>query len=105
MEVQIIKKIDARIFLEGPELCREYMVTPKITFGTSTLKPGQRGDIDRGHSDSHEIFFVVRGQVLLFVESTGKYYELFEQDAILIPEGNSSYSYKYGRRRSGCVLE
>jgi quercetin dioxygenase-like cupin family protein len=87
MEVKVIRRNETRLFLEGPEVCREYLVTPKITFGTSTLKPGQRGDIDRGHPNSHEIFYVAKGHVVLFVESTGKHYELFEQDAILMPEG------------------
>ena len=87
MDVKVIKKQDAKVFMDGPELCREYLVTPKITFGTSRLLPGQRGDIDKGHPDSHEVFFVVKGHVVLFVESTKKYYELNEQDMILMPEG------------------
>jgi quercetin dioxygenase-like cupin family protein len=87
MDVKVVRKNESRLFLEGPEVCREYMATPKITFGTSTLKPGERGDIDRGHPNSHEIFFVVKGHVILFVESSGKHYELFEEDSILMPEG------------------
>jgi len=86
MEVLVVRKHDARVFMEGPELCREYLVTPKITFGTSRLLPGQRGDIDRGHPDSHEVFFVVKGHVMLYT-SGQQYYELFEQDMILMPEG------------------
>ena len=46
MDIQLVRKNDAKLSLEGPEVCREYIVTPKITFGTSTLLPGQRGDID-----------------------------------------------------------
>lgn len=86
MEVKIVRSTEPRIFLEGPEVCREYIVTPKITFGTSTLKPGARGDIDHGHPSSHEVFFVVKGHVVLYVESTKMHYELFEHDAILMPE-------------------
>ena len=67
-------------------MCRKYFETEKLTFGTSTLLPGQRGDIDPGHAQSHEVFFVVRGHVLLLVETTGELYELFEQDAIIMPE-------------------
>lgn len=89
MEPKVVRKADARIFMEGPELCREYLVTDKITFGSSTLKPGQRGEIDTGHPHSHEIFFVSKGHVLLFVKETGMHYELFEQDIILMPEGVS----------------
>lgn len=86
MEVKVVRKGETGLKLEGPEVCREYFVTPKITFGTSTLKPGQRGDIDRGHAVSHEVFFVVRGHVLLLVETTGACYELFTEDAIIMPE-------------------
>jgi oxalate decarboxylase/phosphoglucose isomerase-like protein (cupin superfamily) len=86
MDVKVVRKDDARVFMEGPELCREYIVTPRITFGTSRLLPGQRGDIDKGHPASHEVFFVVKGHVMLFVETTKAYYELHEQDMILMPE-------------------
>lgn len=87
--VRIVKKNQARVFMEGEELCREYIQTRKITFGMSELLPGQRGDIDRGHPESHEVFFVLQGQVQLFVEEDDKYYELHEGDAILMPEGMS----------------
>jgi len=89
MDVQIVRKGEARNFMEGPEHCREYFVTEKITFGTSTLPPGQRGEIDRGHPSSHEVFFVVKGHVLLYVKEQDRYFELFEEDAIVMPEGVS----------------
>mgnify|MGYP005978587209 FL=1 len=41
--MKVIRKLDSRVFLDGPEVCREYVVTPKITFGSSTLQPGQTG--------------------------------------------------------------
>lgn len=87
MEVQVVRKSMSKLFLEGTEVCRQYFSTPKITFGTSTLLPGQKGDIDLGHPNSHEIFFVVKGHVLLICEHEGFVYELFEEDAIIIPEG------------------
>ena len=43
--MKVIRKLDSRVFLDGPEVCREYVVTPKITFGSSTLQPGQTGGI------------------------------------------------------------
>jgi mannose-6-phosphate isomerase-like protein (cupin superfamily) len=85
-EPKVVRRKDARNFMEGDEHCREYVSTGKVTFGTSTLHPGQRGLVDNGHSDSHEVFFVVQGHVLLHTEGS-KYYELEEGDAILIPEG------------------
>jgi oxalate decarboxylase/phosphoglucose isomerase-like protein (cupin superfamily) len=89
LDVKVVQKKQAKVFLEGPEVCREYLKTDKITFGSSTLLPGQRGNIDRGHPDSHEVFFVSRGRVLMFVEERDQYYELEEQDIILMPEGVS----------------
>lgn len=85
-EPVVVKRGQARVFLEGPELCREYMRTEKIWFGTSTLHAGDRGAIDTGHPGAHEIFFVVTGHVLLLGDEE-KYYELDEGDAILFPEG------------------
>jgi mannose-6-phosphate isomerase-like protein (cupin superfamily) len=82
---RIIRAIEARTFMEGPELCREYVKSPNMWLGTSTLQPGQRGAIDIGHQVSQEVFYCSRGHILLFDEQ--KYYELFEGDAILIPEG------------------
>jgi uncharacterized cupin superfamily protein len=81
---KIVRKLDAHTFMEGPELCREYVRTPKIWFGTSTLQPGERGSIDVGHSHSQEVFYCCQGHILLFDEK--QYYELFAGDAILIPE-------------------
>jgi len=40
------QKKEAKSFMEGNEHCREYFSTGKITFGTSTLHPGQRGEVD-----------------------------------------------------------
>jgi quercetin dioxygenase-like cupin family protein len=87
MEVKVIKAGEARVFMDGPEVCREYVKTGKLTFGTSTLLPGQTGGIDPGHPNSHEIFYVSRGQVLMRLPNTGTCYELSEGDIIVIPEG------------------
>ncbi len=85
-EIKVIRKSDARIFLEGDEVCRDYLKTDKITFGTSTLLPGQRGTVDPGHPTSHEVWFCVKGHVLLNVDGTGQFFELFAEDMILMPE-------------------
>ncbi len=87
MEVKVIKAAQTTITMDGPEVVREYACTGKLTFGSSTLLPGQTGGVDPGHPDSHEIFFVSRGQVLMHIPSDGKYYELAEGDIIIIPEG------------------
>jgi mannose-6-phosphate isomerase-like protein (cupin superfamily) len=82
---RIIRATEARTFMEGPELCREYIKTPKMWLGTSTLQPGQRGAIDVGHQVSQEVFYCCKGHILLFDEK--QYYELSGGDAIFIPEG------------------
>ncbi len=86
MDPKVVKKEETRVFMEGLEVCREYFKTGKITIGTSYLLPGQTGAVDKGHKESHEVFFVVRGHVLMHDERTGKSYELKEQDAILFSE-------------------
>lgn len=87
MQPKVIKACAARVFMEGPEICHEYFNTGKITFGTSTLLPGQTGAVDPGHPQSHEVFFVSEGKVILHVPGENKYFELTKGDAILIPEG------------------
>lgn len=89
MEVTVVRKREARSFMEGPEHCREYIKTDRILFGSSTLPPGQRGAIDPGHPRSHEVFFVSRGHVLLYIQEREEYHELEEGDIILMPEGVS----------------
>lgn len=85
--MKVVKKENAGIFLDGVEVCRRYIETAKVTFGTSTLQPGQTGGIDSGHPVSHEVFFVVKGAVLMRNTATGKCYELHEHDIILVEEG------------------
>jgi uncharacterized cupin superfamily protein len=84
LNATIIRSTEARTFMEGPELCREFVKMPKIWLGTSCLPPGGRGNIDLGHKNSAEVFYVCTGHVLLYDEK--QYYELFAGDAILIPE-------------------
>jgi mannose-6-phosphate isomerase-like protein (cupin superfamily) len=87
MEVKVVRACEARVFLDGPEVCREYVKTGKLSFGTSTLLPGQTGGVDPGHPVSHEVFHVSRGQVVMHIPSEGLYFELSEGDIIVIPEG------------------
>lgn len=83
METKVVKAEEAKIFLEGVEVCRQYFQTEKITFGTSQLHPGQTGAVDPGHANSHEVFYVVKGSVLL--RCGEQLYELHEGDAQIIP--------------------
>ena len=89
MEIKVVKKEQARNFMEGVEHCRGYLATERIVFGSSELLPGQRGEKDPGHPHSHEVFYVVCGEVLLYVEERNEYFELKAGDVILMPEGVS----------------
>jgi mannose-6-phosphate isomerase-like protein (cupin superfamily) len=83
MNSEYKKQTDTTIFMEGPEVCRLYYKTDKLTFGSSQLNPGQTGAVDKGHPNSHEVFFCARGTVLFMVGD--KYYEMHEGDAVLVP--------------------
>jgi quercetin dioxygenase-like cupin family protein len=82
----VIRPADSTSFMEGDEFCRHYVSTGKITFGTSSLQPGQRGAVDTGHAESHEVFYCIRGHILVHTEGHD-HFELHEGDAVLIPEG------------------
>ena len=85
--MKVIHPTDAEFFMDGSEVCRQYIATEKITFGSSTLLPGQTGGTDPGHSEAQEIFFCSRGHVAVYNRDSGKYYELNEGDILLIEEG------------------
>lgn len=87
--MKVVRKNEALVELDGPEVVRTYIETGKITFGSSTLLPGQTGGIDSGHPQSHEIFFVSRGHVIMRNPNSNKYYELEEGDILLVEEGEA----------------
>jgi len=78
---------DARTFMEGEEVCREYFKTDRITFGLSEIAPGKIGALDTGHAEADEVFFCMQGHVLCYFPEEDKYYELERGDALLIPQG------------------
>jgi mannose-6-phosphate isomerase-like protein (cupin superfamily) len=81
----LIRKRDAKSFMEGVEHCREYVRDATMWFGTSVVPPGQRGEVDSGHSNSEEVFFCAQGHVLVY--DGERYYELDTGDALQIPTG------------------
>jgi mannose-6-phosphate isomerase-like protein (cupin superfamily) len=82
---RIIRRPDAKVFVDGPELCREYVRNDTMWMGTSTLAPGKRGDVDPGHARSIESWYCASGHVLIF--DGDRYYELEAGDALEIPPG------------------
>lgn len=84
-KVKVIRKRQTKNFMEGDEHCRLYLDTENIVFGVSYLPPGTKGDVDPGHKNAFEVFFVVKGTVLCHLPDEDIYEELDEGDAILIP--------------------
>jgi len=81
----VVRRRDAKSFMEGVEHCREYLRDETMWFGTSVVPPGQRGEVDPGHARSEEVFFCVAGHALVFDGET--HYELEEGDMLHIPPG------------------
>lgn len=81
----MIRKKDSRNFMEGNEHCRLYFDNNCMAFGVSNLPPGLRGDVDSGHKDAYEVFYVAKGTILCHLPDENVYEELDEGDAILIP--------------------
>ena len=84
-QMKKVKADEAHFFMEGPEVCREYYKVDRILFGSSTLKPGETGEIDYGHPVSEEVFYVCQGKVTITDPSSGNFVELEKGDAVLIP--------------------
>lgn len=99
-EVKIVSKKDAKIWMEESEVCREYYKTDKITFGMSELAPGAVGAVDPGHSEAHEVFYCVQGEVLCYVSQDDRYYHLFAGDAMLVPEGKDHKLFNIGETKA-----
>jgi oxalate decarboxylase/phosphoglucose isomerase-like protein (cupin superfamily) len=100
MDVRVMKKNEGEIWLEGDECTQVYFKTDKIIFSISTLLPGQKACIDKGHKESHEICYVISGSVVMHLPKNNKNYILNTGDAILIPEGEPHYSVNIGEKKS-----
>ncbi len=81
----VVRRRDARAFLDGPELCREYLSEQRMWFGSSTLQPGQTGGLDSGHPGSVEVFYCAEGHAV--VADGTLHHELEAGDALVIPPG------------------
>lgn len=85
--IRLLRKREARNFLEGDEHCRAYFEDKNAIFGTSHLAAGKKGDVDPGHPNSYEVFYVAKGTVICRFEKSKVFMELDEEDAVLIPPG------------------
>lgn len=82
---RIIHPEDAVVSMDEQEFCRQYIQTDRITFGVSKLQPGATGGLDPGHAVADEIFFCMKGHVLVYFPEDDTYYELKQGDALHIP--------------------
>lgn len=99
-QVTVTSKDAAKIWMEDQEVCREYYKTDKITFGMSELPPGGVGAVDPGHSEAHEVFYCVQGEVLCYVSQDDTYYRLKAGDAMLVPEGKDHRLFNIGETKA-----
>lgn len=83
----LIRRPDARPLMEGDEFVRIYAHTDKLLFAVATFLPGKRSLLDPGHEGAHEVAYVIRGHLVFEFPKSERFYELFEGDAVLIPEG------------------
>ncbi|MFK0008934.1 cupin domain-containing protein [Paenarthrobacter sp. NPDC090520] len=81
----IVRQSDAKVFYEGPELCREYLRNKDLWFGSSLVNPGETGAVDPGHTDSWEIFYCVSGEGVM--DDGENEYELSAGDTLSFPPG------------------
>ena len=83
---RVVRSIEAKTFMDGQELIRQYFQPSRITFGVSVLKPGQNGGLDPGHAEADEVFYCAGGHVLCYFPEDDTHYELLQGDALLIPQ-------------------
>ena len=99
-EAIITKDGEGRFIMEGEECTQVHCHTDKLIFATSTLLPGQKASLDKGHKDAHEICYVIEGTIMMHLPSKDKSYRLGKGSSILIPQGESHYSINVGETTS-----
>lgn len=100
MKTKIIKKDGGKFLLEGEECSQIYVKTSRLIFTISTLLPGQKACLDKGHNGADEVCYVISGTIVIHLPGMDEYHKLGEGDAILIPEGESHYSVNIGEIKS-----
>ena len=79
----VTRQSEAKVFYEGPELCREYFRNDDVWFGSSLVNPGDTGAVDPGHEGAWEVFYCVSGEGIL--DDGEKEYPLAAGDTITFP--------------------
>ncbi len=100
MKTKIIRKGEGKFLLEGEECSQIYVKTGRLIFTVSTLLPGQKACLDKGHDGADEVCYIISGTIIVHLPDMDEYHKLNEGDAILIPEGVPHYSVHVGEVKS-----
>jgi oxalate decarboxylase/phosphoglucose isomerase-like protein (cupin superfamily) len=100
MKANIIKKGEGKFLLEGEECSEIYFKTDRLIFTISTLLPGQKACLDKGHKGADEIVYMINGTIVIHLPEINEFYKLNEGDAVLIPDGEPHYSVNVGEIKS-----
>lgn len=103
MELQLLKKGNGKILLEGDEITEVFCNTGKLSFAVSTLLPGQRASIDPGHAEADEVVYVAQGKLLINIPDRNENFILDEGDALLIPPTVPHFSVNIGTVQSVAI--
>ena len=96
MSTKIVRRMETKNLLEGDEFTKVYCHTDKLIFAVSTLLPGQKACLDKGHHDSDETCYVIEGHVAVHLTGLDEVHELEKGDCILIPRGEPHYTVNIG---------
>lgn len=102
-EPRLVKSGTGEFIMEGDECTQIYFHTEKMIFSVSTLLPGQRACLDKGHKESDEIVYLVQGSLMLHLTDRNEYFRLEKGDALIIPPGEGHYSINVGEEQSIAV--
>ncbi len=100
MGTRIVRYNETRNLLEGEEFTKVYFHTDKLVFAVSTLLPGQKACLDKGHKDADETCYVIEGEVAIHLTNLNEIHELHKGDCILIPQGEPHYTVNIGEKKS-----
>jgi mannose-6-phosphate isomerase-like protein (cupin superfamily) len=79
----VVRLDDAKVFYEGPELCREYVRNDALWLGSSVVNPGDIGALDPGHEGAWEVFYCVAGEGI--IDDGDSEHTLKAGDVLVIP--------------------
>lgn len=100
MNKKVVRSNETRNLLEGEEFTKVYFHTDKLIFAVSTMLPGQKACLDKGHKDADETCYVIEGHIAVHLTAMDEVHELQKGDCILIPQGEPHYTVNIGEIKS-----